>query len=86
MTICARPNAYGVKENGNPFAFNLNTFVFVKDNVSLLNTADLLSYHPARIKYLGILSDTEYKRLIKCIKGSKHLKFKVKRIIDSLSN
>jgi hypothetical protein len=75
----------GTKVDGSNFSFDKNTFVLVKDNVSIINRDALLKYFPGRINHLANLSEDEYKRLIKCIKASVHLKQKVKRVLNKLS-
>lgn len=75
----------GTKTDGSNFSFDKNTFVLVKDNVSFISTVSLLKYFPGRINHLGNLSESEYKRLIKCIKASVHLKQKVKRVLINLA-
>jgi hypothetical protein len=74
----------GIKVSGEPFAFHKNTFVLVKDNVGLLGIDALLSYYTGRISHLGKLNENEYKRLMKCISNSIHLKRKVKRELERI--
>lgn len=69
----------GKKTSGAPFSFKKNTFVLVKDNVDFLKIESLLKYYKENINHLGMLEESEFSRLLKCIKKSNHLKRKVKR-------
>lgn len=64
----------GVDAAGANFAFDLNTFVFFRDNIEIIPYATILSYYPDEIKLLAELSASEMKRFIKCISGSKFMK------------
>ncbi len=74
----------GTTTNNQPFSFDLNTFVLVKDNVGIESIDNITTYYKDRIKPLGKLSYDELNRLLKCIKNSTHLKRKVRRLMDEL--
>lgn len=82
----SKGNKVGLDTEGNSFSFDKNTFVFVKDNVNLMNIEKLLFYRDDRMKLIATLDDENYSRLLKCVEKSKHLKYKVKKAIEDLKN
>lgn len=74
----------GEEIDGSDFAFRKNTFVIVRDNVRMLKISSLLQYHGQGFKHIGCLATTEFNRLIKCIRGSKHLARNVKRKLETV--
>jgi hypothetical protein len=76
----------GTTTTNQPFCFNKNTFVLVKDNVGIESINNITNYYKDRIKHLGMLSPDELSRLLKCIQNSSHLKRKVRRLMDQLLN
>ena len=82
----SKGNKVGLDTVGNSFSFDKNTFVFVKDNVNLMNIEKLLFYRDDRMKLIATLDDENYSRLLKCVEKSKHLKYKVKKAIEDLKN
>ena len=71
----------GITNNGDDFSFDKNTFVFFRDNVEVIPYQTILSYYPDNASLLGELSEDEYKRFMKCIKGSKMLRKKHKEFL-----
>lgn len=72
----------GVKNDGSPFSFEKNTFVFVRDNVNTMSISDLTKYQGGRIRLIVNLNPDKFERLIKCVKKSKHLKNRVKKAFE----
>jgi len=75
----------GKKSNGSPFSFDLNTFVFIRDNIRMQEASSFLMYMGRRVRVLGELEDDEFKRLLKCIYKSNHIKLKIKKEFDKHS-
>ncbi|SHJ16635.1 hypothetical protein SAMN05443429_1119 [Cruoricaptor ignavus] len=71
----------GVDKDGNDFSFDLNTFVFFRDNVKIIPYAKILNYYPDRINLLATLKNDELKRFLKCITSSKLLGRKEKKFL-----
>ena len=78
----------GKKSNGSPFSFDLNTFVFIRDNIRMQENSSFLTYMRGRVRVVGVLEDDEFRRLLKCIYKSNHIKLKIKKEFDkhSISN
>lgn len=69
----------------NDFSFPLPTFVYYSNNALLLST-DEFNERAYDITRIGKLTPNEYRRFVKCMKGSSHIKRGVKRIIDAIES
>jgi len=72
----------GKKISGTPFSFDLNTFVFIRDNIRMQENTSFLTYMGKRVRIVGIIEDDEFKRLLKCVYKSNHIKLKIKKEFD----
>jgi hypothetical protein len=67
----------------NDFSFPMHTFVYYNHNVLPLSVEEF-NKKSYEIIPVGKLTPNEYKRFIKCMKGSHHIKRGMKRIIDAI--
>lgn len=74
-------NSRSICDNG--FCFDLDTFVYYNHNVLQLSIANFKEKSYS-IEVKGKLNQTEYKRFVRCIKGSRHVKRKIKNIIEKI--
>lgn len=68
----------------NRFSFPKHTFVYYNNNVREISI-DLFEKKTYDISLVGRLTPTEYKRFIKCMKGSRHIQRAIKPIIDAIN-
>lgn len=64
-----------VCENG--FSFKKHTFIYFQHNVFELNISDFIQKQSTP-SVKGKLTDSEHRRVLKCIKASRHVKRKIK--------
>lgn len=69
----------GLTSDNKPFCFDLNTYIFFRENVSMIDINSLFKYIPDNFMFKAKLIDSEFERLMKCLLKSKHLKNKIKR-------
>ena len=67
----------------NKYCFPKHTFVYYQNNVLELSMTDFLAKR-YDIEIKGVLSDSEYRRFIKCMKNSKDIKRGIKARINDL--
>lgn len=73
----------GIKSNNKPFSFNLDTFIFFRDNIRKIEVTSYLQYY-GKVTILAKMNQVEYDRLIKCIIKSRHVKNKTKLELEQL--
>ncbi len=69
----------------NKYCFPKHTFIYYQNNVLELSIADFRA-KKYEIEVKGVLHYNEYKRLIKCMQNSKHIKRGIKAKIERLTS
>ncbi|MFT5616918.1 MAG: hypothetical protein ACI85I_000133 [Arenicella sp.] len=68
----------GTKNDDKPFSFSKNTYIYFQSNLSIVSISAYRSKYEGKTKHLARLSDSQYKRFIKCLRQSKFVKGKIK--------
>jgi len=74
----------GEKIDGSKFSFEKYTFVYFKDDIFEMKALDYITKLKGNTRLLGKLSNSEFKRFLKCAQGSKTIKIKHKEKVKKL--
>lgn len=72
-----------IDPKGQPFHFQKNTFIYFAQNVKQLPLDKYSDYTDGKVEAKAVLNESEYKRLIKCIKKSHLIPRKIKRLFEA---
>ena len=80
----AQGSIIGTRKNRKPFIAEKDTFISIRGNVNLQNISSFHQYMPDRMFRIGTLNPDIHERLLKCVRKSKHLTKKIKKVLEKV--
>jgi len=74
----------GKKPDQTEFTFDKPTYIFIRENVAIMQLSSVGQYLPDNFQLLAELNKDVFDRFLKCVRKSKHLKNKIKKILNNV--